>query len=186
MDHEDELTPDTYYSNAFSPIHSSGGLSAEALKQKCFLTVFKKLQICCVVCCSRLSVLLSNVTVWRKTHFDLMHIGPASSWYLNKGWPTRWYLHYYILLNMFQTLIRLKHVEQYIIKQVSSSWSTFIQTQFDVEIQTRPSYELLLSAVLQRIEWNECCWNRETDLSTRQFYGLQPQWNNFRRNTSSR
>ena len=58
---------------------------------------------------------------------------------------------------MFQTLIRLKHVEQYIIKQVSSSWSTFIQTQFDVEIQTRPSYELLLSAVLQRIEWNECC-----------------------------
>ena len=29
---------------------------------------------------------------------------------------------------MFQTLIRLKHVKQYIIKQVSSSWSTFIQT----------------------------------------------------------
>ena len=30
----------------------------------------------------------------------------ASSWYLNKGWPTRWHLLYYILLNMFQTLIR--------------------------------------------------------------------------------
>ena len=25
---------------------------------------------------------------------------------LNKGWPTRWHLLYYILLNMFQTLIR--------------------------------------------------------------------------------
>jgi len=30
----------------------------------------------------------------------------ASSWYLNKGWPTRWHVLYYILLNMFQTLIR--------------------------------------------------------------------------------
>ena len=30
----------------------------------------------------------------------------ASSWYLNKGLPTRWHLLYYILLNMFQTLIR--------------------------------------------------------------------------------
>jgi len=30
----------------------------------------------------------------------------ASSWYLNKGWPTRWHLLYYILLNMFQSLIR--------------------------------------------------------------------------------
>ena len=30
----------------------------------------------------------------------------ASSWYLNKGWPTRWHMLYYILLNMFQTLIR--------------------------------------------------------------------------------
>ena len=26
--------------------------------------------------------------------------------YLNKGWPTRWHLLHYILLNMFQTLIR--------------------------------------------------------------------------------
>ena len=26
--------------------------------------------------------------------------------YLNKGWPTRWHLLYYILLNMFQKLIR--------------------------------------------------------------------------------
>ena len=26
--------------------------------------------------------------------------------YLNKGWPTRWNLLYYLLLNMFQTLIR--------------------------------------------------------------------------------
>jgi len=60
------------------------------------------------------------------------------------------------------------------------------KTQFNAEIQTRPCYELLLSAVLQRIEWNECCWNREEDLSMQQFYGLQPQWNNFRRNTSSR
>jgi len=30
----------------------------------------------------------------------------ASSWYLNRGWPTRWHLLYYLLLNMFQTLIR--------------------------------------------------------------------------------
>ena len=30
----------------------------------------------------------------------------ASSWYLNNGWPTRWHLLYYILLNMFQMLIR--------------------------------------------------------------------------------
>jgi len=26
--------------------------------------------------------------------------------YLNKGWPARWHLLYYLLLNMFQTLIR--------------------------------------------------------------------------------
>jgi len=26
--------------------------------------------------------------------------------YMNKGWPARWHLLYYILLNMFQTLIR--------------------------------------------------------------------------------
>ena len=26
--------------------------------------------------------------------------------HLNKGWPTRWHLLYYLLLNMFQTLIR--------------------------------------------------------------------------------
>ena len=30
----------------------------------------------------------------------------ASSWYLNKGWPTRWHLLYYIFLNMFHALIR--------------------------------------------------------------------------------
>jgi len=30
----------------------------------------------------------------------------ASSWYSNKGRPTRWHLLYYLLLNMFQTLIR--------------------------------------------------------------------------------
>ena len=30
----------------------------------------------------------------------------ATSWYLNKGWPTTWHLLYYLLLNMFQTLIR--------------------------------------------------------------------------------
>ena len=29
-----------------------------------------------------------------------------SSWYLNKGRPTRWHLLYYLLLNVFQTLIR--------------------------------------------------------------------------------
>ena len=81
---------------------------------------------------------------------------------LNKGWPTRWHLLYYLLLNMFQTLIRpssgacdyllscvgwleacwcyvaglsvgdvvsecrLNHRNK-IIKQVSSSWSAFIQ-----------------------------------------------------------
>ena len=27
-------------------------------------------------------------------------------WHLNKDWPTRWHLLYYLLLNMFQTLIR--------------------------------------------------------------------------------
>jgi len=35
--------------------------------------------------------------------------------------------------------------------------SVWRKTRFDAEIQTRPSYELLLSAVLQCIEWNECC-----------------------------
>jgi len=30
----------------------------------------------------------------------------CSTPFLNKGWPTRWHLLYYILLNMFQTLIR--------------------------------------------------------------------------------
>ena len=54
---------------------------------------------------------------------------------LNKGWPTIWHLLYYILLNMFQTLIRLKHVEQYIIKQVSTSWSTFIQISWWCTVQ---------------------------------------------------
>jgi len=38
--------------------------------------------------------------------FILCVLDHASSWYLNKGWPTRWHLLYYILLNMFQTLIR--------------------------------------------------------------------------------
>jgi len=56
------------------------------------------------------------------------------------------------------------------------------KTQFDAEIQTRPSYKLLLSAVLQRSEWNSCCWYGEADLSTQQFYGLQPESNNFRWN----
>jgi hypothetical protein len=49
------------------------------------------------------------------------------------------------------------------------------KTQFDPEIQTRPSYKLLLSAVLQLSKWNNCCGNREADLSTQQFYGLQHQ-----------
>jgi len=31
------------------------------------------------------------------------------------------------------------------------------KTQFDAEIQIRPSYKLLLSAVLQRRKWNNCC-----------------------------
>ena len=30
----------------------------------------------------------------------------SCSFFLNKGWPTRWHLLFYLLLNMFQTLIR--------------------------------------------------------------------------------
>ena len=42
-----------------------------------------------------------------KTHYRVLCVlDRASYWYLNKGWPTRWHLLYYILLNMFQTLIR--------------------------------------------------------------------------------
>jgi len=41
------------------------------------------------------SVTVNHSYVWR-------YLG-----YLNKGWPPRWHLLYYILLNMFQTLKRL-------------------------------------------------------------------------------
>jgi len=41
-----------------------------------------------------------------KTFKILCVLDRASSWYLNKGWPTWWHLLYYLLLNMFQTLIR--------------------------------------------------------------------------------
>ena len=36
----------------------------------------------------------------------ILNISPMCVTYLNNGWPTRWHLLYYILLNMFQTLIR--------------------------------------------------------------------------------
>jgi len=42
----------------------------------------------------------------RFTFADLCVLDRASSLYLNKGWPARWHLLYYLLLNMFQTLIR--------------------------------------------------------------------------------
>jgi len=37
---------------------------------------------------------------------DKVGVGSIISCKLNKGWPTRWHLLYYLLLNMFQTLIR--------------------------------------------------------------------------------
>jgi len=43
---------------------------------------------------------------WNLTRCILWVLDRASSSYLNKGWPTRWHLLYYLLLNMFQTLIR--------------------------------------------------------------------------------
>jgi len=49
---------------------------------------------------------LSNKDPKKNAHFFLCVLDRASSWYLNKGWPTGWHLLYYILLNMFQTLIR--------------------------------------------------------------------------------
>ena len=49
----------------------------------------------------------------RQNRLQLMYVYASSrklgfnSWVsLNKGWPTRWHLLYYILLKMFQTLIR--------------------------------------------------------------------------------
>ena len=44
--------------------------------------------------------------IMRQCLRSLCVLDRASSWYLNKGWPTRWHLLYYLLLNMFQTLIR--------------------------------------------------------------------------------
>ena len=38
--------------------------------------------------------------------WNLCVLDRTSSWYLNKGRPTRWHLLYYLLLNMFQTFIR--------------------------------------------------------------------------------
>ena len=49
------------------------------------------------------------VHFWKRIqtfYWVLCVLNRASSWYLNNGWPTRWHLLYYILLNMFQTLIR--------------------------------------------------------------------------------
>ena len=40
------------------------------------------------------------------SHLLLFFIINTSFSCLNKGWPTRWHLLYYVLLNMFQTLIR--------------------------------------------------------------------------------
>ena len=46
-------------------------------------------------------------TVYKQTILLILCVlDRASSWYLNKGWPIRWHLLYYLLLNMFQTLIR--------------------------------------------------------------------------------
>jgi len=45
---------------------------------------------------------------WRCVFFLLLadHKRQNKHNYLNNGWPTRWHLLYYLLLNMFQTLIR--------------------------------------------------------------------------------
>ena len=48
----------------------------------------------------------SHLIFQHKFSWILCVLDRASSWYLNKVWPTRWHLLYYILLNMFQTLIR--------------------------------------------------------------------------------
>ena len=39
-----------------------------------------------------------NWRLWREINLWIL--------FLNKGWPARWHLLYYLLLNMFQTLIR--------------------------------------------------------------------------------
>jgi len=48
----------------------------------------------------RVFTLLKN-----KSEYILCVLDRASSWYLNKGWPTWWHLLYYLLLNMFRMLI---------------------------------------------------------------------------------
>ena len=83
---------------------------------------FQRLGVCCVfIVCTKcicnsffgaaqleLSVYCTNKQTINCTNkqTNLCVLDHASSWHLNKGWPTRWHLLYYILLNMFQTLIR--------------------------------------------------------------------------------
>jgi len=47
-----------------------------------------------------------NKTCFQRLYKRSVHEVNGVSLYLNKGWPTRWHLLYYLLLNMFQTLIR--------------------------------------------------------------------------------
>ena len=49
-------------------------------------------------------VSVSSLSLQDQTVF-LCVLDRASSWYLNKGRPTRWHLLYYLLLNIFQMLI---------------------------------------------------------------------------------
>ena len=53
----------------------------------------------------------NTLELWNKQHFEekkwrVYTMFKIFSTYLNKGWQTRWHLLYYLLLNMFQTLIR--------------------------------------------------------------------------------
>ena len=55
----------------------------------------------------RIFYLINLKCCWSKTFLLILCVlDRASYWYLNKGWPNRWHLLYYLLLNMFQTLIR--------------------------------------------------------------------------------
>ena len=59
--------------------------------------------------------------VVKKTYCILCVLDRASSWYLNKGWPTRWHLHYYILLYMFRVS---QHPSSGILKTVTATSGT--------------------------------------------------------------
>ena len=85
----------------------------------------------------------------------------ASSWYLNKGRPTRWHLLYYLLLNMFQTLIRPPSVVQPALGyHITNSQSRYItptrlkSAQYSLHNNAPSSRKLLKMDVLT----SETCW----------------------------